>query len=97
MRAGLLHGQKFLQSKCTAENETSEKVHLTIKEAVENSNIGINRIEELLKMSSCSFVLYMGKKKLVKGKEIEHFKQCIENKKFYNLLLSLDMLYYHRY
>ena len=32
-----------------------EKSNLTIKEAAEYSNIGINRIEELLKMPSCSF------------------------------------------
>ena len=50
-----------------------EKTNLTIKEAAEYSNIGINRIEELLKMPSCSFVLYVGKKKLVKRREFEHF------------------------
>lgn len=50
-----------------------EKANLTIKEAAEYSNIGINRIEELLKMPSCSFVLYVGKKKLVKCREFELF------------------------
>lgn len=50
-----------------------EKANLTIKEAAEYSNIGINRIEELLKMPSCSFVLYVGKKKLVKRREFELF------------------------
>lgn len=50
-----------------------EKANLTIKEAAEYSNIGINRIEELLKMPNCSFVLYVGKKKLVKRREFEHF------------------------
>ena len=50
-----------------------EKANLTIKEASEYSNIGINRIEELLKMPGCSFVLYVGKKKLVKRREFEHF------------------------
>ena len=50
-----------------------EKANLTIKEAAEYSNIGINRIEELLKMPSCSFVLYVGKKKLVKRREFEFF------------------------
>ena len=53
-----------------------EKANLTIKEAAEYSNIGINRIEELLKMPSCSFLLYVGKKKLVKRKEFEHFLSC---------------------
>ncbi len=50
-----------------------EKANLTIKEAAEYSNIGINRIEELLKTPCCSFVLYVGKKKLVKRREFEHF------------------------
>ena len=50
-----------------------EKANLTIKEAAEYSNIGINRIEELLKMPSCRFVLYVGKKKLVKRREFELF------------------------
>ena len=50
-----------------------EKANLTIKEAAEYSNIGINRLEELLKRPNCSFVLYVGKKKLVKRREFEKF------------------------
>ena len=50
-----------------------EKANLTIKEAAEYSNIGINRLEALLKKPNCSFVLYVGKKKLVKRREFEHF------------------------
>ena len=50
-----------------------EKTNLTIKEAAEYSNIGINRIEELLKMPSCSFVLYVREKKLVKRRKFELF------------------------
>lgn len=50
-----------------------EKTNLTIREAAEYSNIGINRIEELLKQLMCSFVLYVGKKKLVKRKAFEKF------------------------
>ena len=50
-----------------------EKANLTIREAAEYSNIGINRLEELLKKSNCSFVLYVGKKKLVKRREFEKF------------------------
>lgn len=49
------------------------KVTLTIKEAAEYSNIGINKLEELLKNPRCTFVLYVGKKKLVKRKEFEKF------------------------
>ena len=50
-----------------------QKATLTIKEAAEYSNIGINRIDELLKMPTCDFVLYVGKKKLVTRKEFERF------------------------
>ena len=50
-----------------------EKANLTIREAAEYSNIGINRLEKLLKKPNCSFVLYVGKKKLVKRREFEKF------------------------
>lgn len=50
-----------------------EKANLTIKEAAEYSNIGINRIEKLLKMPNCKFVLYVGRKKLVKRREFDKF------------------------
>lgn len=50
-----------------------EKANLTIQEAAEFSNIGQNKISEMLKMPRCPFVLYVGKKKLVKRKEFERF------------------------
>lgn len=50
-----------------------DKVTLTIKEAAEYSNIGINKLESLLRSPRCPFVLYVGKKKLVKRKEFEKF------------------------
>lgn len=49
------------------------KTTLTIKEAAEYSNIGINKINHLLRSPNCSFVLYVGTKKLVKRKEFEQF------------------------
>ena len=49
------------------------KLNMTIKEAAAYSNIGINRIEELLKQPKCNFVLYVGNKKLVKRKEFEQY------------------------
>lgn len=52
-----------------------EKANLTIEEAAEYSNIGQNRISELLKMPRCPFVLYVGKKKLVKRKDFERFRE----------------------
>ena len=58
-------------SKCTV--PISEKYALTTREAAEYSNIGQNRISELLKAPRCSFVLYVGRKKLVKRVEFERF------------------------
>ena len=49
------------------------KLNLTIREASAYSNIGINKIEELLKTPNCKFVLYVGNKKLVKRKEFEEY------------------------
>ena len=46
---------------------------MTIKEAAEYSNIGINKIESMLRAPNCPFVLYVGTKKLVKRKEFEEF------------------------
>ena len=49
------------------------KTTLTIREAAEYSNIGINKIDSLLRAPNCPFVLYVGSKKLVKRKEFEQF------------------------
>ena len=48
-----------------------EKMNLTIEEAAAYSNIGINKIDEMAKAPNCSFVLYIGRKKLIKRKEFE--------------------------
>ena len=50
-----------------------EKAALTIEEAAEYSNIGQNRLSELLKQPRCTFVLYVGKKTLVKRREFDQF------------------------
>lgn len=49
------------------------KMLLSIREAAEYSNIGINKIDELLKQPNCPFVLYVGTKKLVKRRAFEEF------------------------
>ena len=49
------------------------KMLLSVREAAEYSNIGINKIDELLKQPNCPFVLYVGTKKLVKRKAFEEF------------------------
>lgn len=49
------------------------KMTLTIREAAEYSNIGINKIDSLLKQPNCPFVLYVGTRKLVKRQEFERY------------------------
>ena len=49
------------------------KMTLTIREAVEDSNIGINKTDSMLRMPNCPFVLFVGSKKLVKRKEFENY------------------------
>ena len=49
------------------------KMLLSIREAAEYSNIGINKIDEMLKQPNCPFVLYVGTKKLVNRKAFEEF------------------------
>ena len=49
------------------------KMLLSIREAAEYSNIGINKIDELLKQPNCPVVLYVGTKKLVKRRAFEAF------------------------
>lgn len=49
------------------------KMALTIREAAEYSNIGINKIDSMLKQPGCPFVLYIGTRKLVKRREFEKY------------------------
>lgn len=53
------------------------KMTLTIKEAAAYSSIGINKIESMLKMPNCPFVLYIGNKKLVKRREFEEYIRSV--------------------
>ena len=62
---------------CTADKAVAcvvpidRKLTLTIKEAAEYSNIGINRIDKMLREPNCPFALFVGNKKLIKRKEFE--------------------------
>lgn len=51
----------------------SQKVLLSIREAAQYSNIGINKIDSMLREPNCPFVLFVGRKKLVKRKEFEQY------------------------
>ena len=48
-----------------------EKLTLTIKEAAEYSNIGINKIDSILRSPKCPFVLFVGSKKLSNEKNLK--------------------------
>ena len=51
----------------------AEKYALTIEEAAEYTNIGQHKLRELVSNPKCDFVLYVGKKALIKRKELEKF------------------------
>lgn len=50
-----------------------QKQNLTLTEAAEYSNIGINRLDMLIKNPSCNFVLHVGNKRLIKRKQFDDF------------------------
>lgn len=50
-----------------------EKMNLTVEEAAMYSNIGVNKIDDMAKSPGCPFVLYIGRKKLIKRKEFEKY------------------------
>lgn len=50
-----------------------EKYTLTLSEASKYSNIGINKIRELIKETGCNFVMYVGKKAIIKRKAFEKY------------------------
>ena len=51
----------------------SQKVVLTIREAAAYSNIGINKIETMLKEKDSTFCLRVGRKRLVKRRQFEEY------------------------
>ncbi len=52
-----------------------EKINISIEEAAEYSNIGINKLYEMTNEPSCPFVLYVGQKKVIKRKEFERYME----------------------
>ena len=47
----------------------ADKIAWTISEAAQISNIGENKLYELVKNSRCPFVLFVGNKRLIKKNE----------------------------
>lgn len=50
-----------------------DKLNLTIEEAAAYSNIGINKLRSMADKPSCPFVLYVGKRRVIKRKEFERY------------------------
>ncbi len=50
-----------------------EKLNLTVNEAAELSNIGINKIYDMVNNPMCPFVLHVGSKRLIKRKPFERY------------------------
>ena len=51
----------------------SEKPTLTVQEAAALYNIGENKIRELSEKDSCPFVIFVGRKRLIKRKQFEDY------------------------
>lgn len=49
---------------------------LSIEEAAAYGGIGMNKLRELTKSSFCDFVLYVGKKTLIKRVHFEEYINC---------------------
>lgn len=48
------------------------KLTMTVKEAAQYSNIGINRIDRMLRSPNCPFVLYVGTKSLLNARNLSN-------------------------
>lgn len=54
------------------------KQNLTLEEASEYSNIGINRLRMLTSEPNCDFVLFVGNKRLIKRRKFDEFIDRID-------------------
>ena len=54
----------------------SEKPNLTVEEAAVYFNIGENKLRELTDRNNCNFVLFVGRKRLIKRKQFESFLEA---------------------
>ena len=56
-----------------------DKLNLTLEEAAEYSNIGIERLRSIISQPNCNFVLRVGnQKRLIKRKPFEEYMAYIE-------------------
>ena len=50
-----------------------EKSNLTVEEAAAYTGIGINKIREMSEGDNCPFVLWVGKKRLIKRRKFDEY------------------------
>ena len=50
-----------------------EKSNLTLDEAAVYANIGVNKLREITNKKDCTFVLWVGNKRLIKRKQLEEY------------------------
>lgn len=55
-----------------------QKQNLTLTEAAEYSNIGINCLTRLISNPNCNFVLHIGSKRLIKRKKFDEYIDSVE-------------------
>lgn len=49
------------------------KANLTVEEAAAYTGVGMNKLREISDSDSCDFVLWIGRKRLLKRKKLEEF------------------------
>lgn len=54
-----------------------EKSNLTLEEAAAYSGIGINKLRKLSDEKSCTFVLWVGNKRLLKRKKLDEYLEKV--------------------
>ncbi|MBP1561758.1 MAG: excisionase family DNA-binding protein [Oscillospiraceae bacterium] len=50
-----------------------EKTNLTLEEAASYCGVGINKLRKISDDKNCSFVLWVGNKRLIKRKQLDEF------------------------
>ena len=54
-----------------------QKAALTLEEAAQYSNIGVNKLREITNDAKCTFVFYVGSKRLIKRKLFDQYIERI--------------------
>lgn len=55
-----------------------KKNTLTLEEAAAYFGIGVNKLREMSDVAACSFVLWVGNKRLIKRRKLEEYIDSVE-------------------